>query len=26
MPMPAADSRKISDGDLAAVIAWILKQ
>ena len=26
VPMPAADAKKISDGDLDAVIAWILKQ
>lgn len=26
IPMPAVDAKKISDADLAAVIAWILKQ
>jgi cytochrome c len=26
VPMPPADAKKISDGDLDAVIAWILKQ
>ena len=26
MPMPPSDAKKISDADLAAVIAWILKQ
>jgi len=26
VPMPASDSKKISDEDLNAVIAWILKQ
>ena len=24
--MPAADARKVSDADLAAIVAWILKQ
>ena len=26
VPMPAADTRKVSDADLATIVAWILKQ
>jgi len=26
VPMPAADAKKVSDADLASIIAWILKQ
>ena len=26
MPMPPTDAKKVSDADLAAVVAWILKQ